>query len=136
MRPRIVFKTQVTAVRRASAAGFDFLISSGVEAESRGGNNAVALRSAKDIAKIVFGLLSHRPTHRCCCSGAQDPDDFSAARSLMLISDVRVRCTGHFAAISITFACCASLNEPVSSISTSILSSMPSRVSHSSQSLA
>src|SRR5439155_22657705 len=48
-----------------------------------------------------------------------DGDVVEAARSLMLISDVSVRCTGHFAAISISFACCASLKDPVSSTSTS-----------------
>ena len=63
-----------------------------------------------------------------------DADVFDAARSLMLISDVRVRCTGHLAAISISFACCSVLRGPVRSISTSILSNMPSLVSHSSRS--
>ncbi len=62
--------------------------------------------------------------------------DLSAARSLILISDVSVRCTGHFAAISINFACCSAVKDPVNSISTSILSNMPSFVAHSSQSSA
>src|SRR5438132_13324751 len=65
-----------------------------------------------------------------------DADGFEADRNLMLISDVSVRCTGHFAAISISLACCSAVKAPVSSISTSILSSMPSLVSHSSQSSA
>jgi hypothetical protein len=59
-----------------------------------------------------------------------------AERNLILISDVSVRWTGHFAAISINLACCSVVNWPVNSTSTSILSSMPSFVAHSSQSLA
>src|SRR6266487_3597808 len=63
-------------------------------------------------------------------------DDFWAALRRILISDVRVRWTGHFAAISISLSRCSSLNAPVSSTSASILSSIPSSVSHSSQSFA
>ena len=75
----------------------------------------------------------------------QDPDAaaghpytsaFSAGCRRMLISDVSVRWTGHFAAISISLSRCSALNAPVRSTSTSILSSMPSFPSHSSQSFA
>src|SRR5438034_7366454 len=79
---------------------------------------------------------SHESIQSAAAIPIYDADAFEAGRNLMLISDVRVRCTGHLAAISISLACCAPLNDPVSSISTSILSSMPALVSHSSQSSA
>src|SRR5690625_2335482 len=57
-------------------------------------------------------------------------------RVCMSISEVRVRCTGHLSAISSNLARCSSLNAPCSSISRSMRSSLPSFVSHDSQSLA
>src|SRR5205085_7949349 len=54
--------------------------------------------------------------------------------SLMLISDLSVRWTGHFPATSISFALCSGVREPINSTSTSILSSIPSLVRPSSQS--
>ena len=69
-------------------------------------------------------------------AGHPYPSAFSAGCRRMLISDVSVRWTGHFAAISISLSRCSALNAPVRSTSTSILSSMPSFPSHSSQSFA
>ena len=54
----------------------------------------------------------------------------------MLISDVSVRWTGHFSAISGSRARCSAVSAPRSAMSVSIWSSRPSRVSHSAQSAA
>src|SRR5713226_9195675 len=54
----------------------------------------------------------------------------------MLISEVSVRCTGHLLAISSNRECCSALKGPSNRTSRSILSSMPSLVSHSEQSAA
>ncbi len=54
----------------------------------------------------------------------------------MLISEVSVRCTGHLLAISSSRERCSALKGPSNRTSRSILSSMPSRVSHSEQSAA
>src|ERR687893_879851 len=55
---------------------------------------------------------------------------------LMLVSETKVRWTGHFFAISRSFDRCSSLNGPTSSTSSSIRSIFPSLVSHSAQSVA
>jgi len=54
----------------------------------------------------------------------------------MLISGMRVRCTGHLLAISSGRECCSVFKDPSNCTSGSILSSMPSLVSHSEQSAA
>jgi len=54
----------------------------------------------------------------------------------MLISEVSVRCTGHMLAISSSRERCSAVKGPSNRTSRSILSSMPSLVSHSEQSVA
>ena len=44
----------------------------------------------------------------------------AAGRTSILISDFKVRCTGHFPAISINFARCSGVRSPLSFISISI----------------
>ena len=54
----------------------------------------------------------------------------------MRISEVRVRCTGHLSAISISFLRCSASSAPSIAITRSNWSSIPTRVSHSAQSSA
>src|SRR5215469_4815598 len=62
------------------------------------------------------------------------PDHRALVR--MLISEVSVRCTGHLLAISSSRERCSMVKGPSNRTSRSILSSMPSFVSHSEQSAA
>lgn len=58
------------------------------------------------------------------------------SRVRVLISDVKVRWTGHFSAISSTLSRCSLVRVPVSSISLSIWSMSPTLVSQLAQSSA
>jgi hypothetical protein len=69
-------------------------------------------------------------------SATKAPWTYRAPLVLMLVSEVSVRCTGHFLAISSSFERCSLLNGPANSISSSIRSTLPSLVSHSAQSVA
>jgi hypothetical protein len=63
-------------------------------------------------------------------------ENYQAALVLMLVSEVRVRWTGHFLAISKSFERCSLLNGPANSISSSIRSIFLSLISHAAQSSA
>src|SRR5260370_7375790 len=54
----------------------------------------------------------------------------------MLISEVSVRCTGHLLAISSSRELCSAVKGPSNRTSRSILSSIPSFISHSKQTAA
>jgi hypothetical protein len=76
---------------------------------------------------------------RCFLGWAQDflePKHSHRSLVRMLISEVSVRCTGHLLAISSSRECCSALKGPSNRTSRSILSSMPSLLSHSEQSAA
>ncbi len=79
-----------------------------------------------------------RRRSRSSARGASEhtPDLIQTSRVRMLISDVSVRCTGHFCAMTRSCSRCSGLSAPVSVIAVSIRSSLPSFVSHSAQSMA
>ena len=67
MRPRIAFKTQVTAIGRRSAVRFDFLNFVGREAESRFANNVIDLlriARANGFADARMRSLSHHKRYQ------------------------------------------------------------------------
>lgn len=85
--------------------------------------------------------LTHRVTAIPAGGAALGPKAFlshAGHRSLvrMLISEVSVRCTGHLLAMSSNRERYSALKDPSNRTSRSILSSMPSRASHSEQSAA
>lgn len=119
---------------RADQAAVKRLVEAGVVTRAL---SSLALGKPRDHGLLLgFAAWRERDQRGVADDGIVLLERYSTAFVTMRISDVSVRCTGHLSAISINFLRCSASSAPSIAISRSIWSSMPSRVSHSAQSLA